>query len=130
LHIVSMKSEPRRKKIMIVEDDLEILDILEIIFVMAGYEVIRSTNGEETKQLKLMKPDLILLDIRLSSNGKEGALICVRLKHDELSRTIPIILLSAEADLREVCRECEADGYIKKPFDIDRLTDLVKELLG
>jgi two-component system response regulator VicR len=125
-----MNSEPRQKKLLIVEDDTDILEILETIFGDEGYTVCVSETGEETNHLHTINPNLILLDIRLSGNGKEGAEICTRLKSEDSTRKIPIILLSAESDVHRICIDCGADGYIKKPFDISHLTSMVGQFVG
>jgi|SRR5580698_18902 two-component system response regulator VicR len=123
-----MQHTALQKTLLIIEDDLEILDILELIFQAEGYKVFISENGAETNDLAAINPDLILLDIRLSKSGKEGAEICMRLKANESTRHIPVILLSAELDIRTVCSECGANDYVRKPFDVDKLSQLVKEL--
>lgn len=82
-----MYKAPVRKTLLIIEDDLEILDILELIFQPEGYQVITSENGNETHDLRLIAPNLITLDIRLTTGGKEDADICLRLKSQILPGT-------------------------------------------
>jgi DNA-binding response OmpR family regulator len=118
------------KTLLIIEDDKDILDILEIIFQTEGYKVFTSETGEETNDLRQMEPDLILLDIRLSATGKEGAEICLRLKANEFTHHIPVILLSAEMDIKSVCTACGANDYVRKPFDVERLSDKVRSLIA
>ena len=86
-------------------------------------------TGEETQDVKGMAPNLVLLDLRLSAGGEESAEICKRLKSNEKTRQIPIILLSAEADIKTVCIACGADDYLPKPFDVDTLTAKGKALI-
>jgi DNA-binding response OmpR family regulator len=124
-----MIDTPTQKKLLIIEDDPDILDILKLIFQSEGYIVYTSLNGEKTQQVIDMAPDLILLDLRLSAFGKEGAEICKRLKAEQLTRQIPVILLSAETDIRIVCSTCGANDYMRKPFDVDRLTSKVKDMI-
>lgn len=124
-----MQNAPVPKTILIIEDDIEILDILELIFQAEGYKVFVSENGAETHDLNVIAPDLILLDIRLTAGGKEGAEICLRLKSKRDTKDIPIILLSAEMDIRTVCTECGANDYVRKPFDVDDLSDRVRKLV-
>ncbi|GAA4919673.1 response regulator transcription factor [Mucilaginibacter defluvii] len=123
-----MDNEPQQKTLLIIEDDTDILDILELIFQLEGYKVFRSETGAEIEDLKLMAPHLILLDLRLSAGGQEGAAICLRLKAQESTRHIPIVLLSAEMNISTVCTECGANDYIKKPFDMDHLSSKVRSL--
>jgi len=124
-----MTDTPKRKKLLIIEDDPDILDILKLIFQTEGYLVYTSLRGEETQDVIDMAPDLILLDIRLSAFGKEGAEICKRLKTERLTWKIPVILLSAETDIRLVCSACGANDYIRKPFDVDMLTSKVRGMI-
>jgi len=72
-------------------------------------------------------PDLILRDVLLS--GEDGCEICQRLKDNEQTRHIPVILLSAHAGLRETADECGANDFLAKPFRIAALRDIVKKHL-
>jgi len=119
----------RQKKLLIIEDDADILNILNLIFCEEGYIVVLSANGSESEQLSVIEPDLILLDIRLSAREREGADICSRLKSQPATNHIPIILLSAELDIKQVCLACGADNYLGKPFDIEQLSGMVREMV-
>lgn len=125
-----MQNVAVQKTLMIIEDDTEILDILELIFQAEGYKVFASENGAETYDLSLIAPDLILTDIRLTAGGQEGADICQRLKSQDHTRHIPIILLSAEMDLRTISTTCGANDYVRKPFDVEDLSDRVRNLVN
>ena len=124
-----MNNATKVKKLLIVEDDADILEILGVIFSIEGYQVLLSESGAEINDLERLKPDLILLDIRLSLAGHEGEEICERIKSCRETEHIPVILLSAEANIRQICISCRANSYIKKPFDIDYLTKKVKEII-
>ncbi len=124
-----MDEQTRQKKLLIIEDDTDILQLLDFIFCEEGYKVVLSENGSESKELSIMQPDLILLDLRLSTQGREGVEICLRLKSQPATRHIPIILLSAERDIKQVCYDCGANNYVSKPFDIEHLSVMVKELV-
>lgn len=110
-----------KKKILIVEDDPDILAILEYIFLEDGFEVILSEDGEKTDHLSEIRPDILLLDIRLENCDRNGASICLALKSGWQTQNLPIILLSAEAELKQISKDCGADGYIAKPFDLEDL---------
>lgn len=124
-----MNNATKVKKLLIVEDDADILEILGVIFSIEGYQVLLSESGSEIKDLEKLKPDLILLDIRLSPAGHEGEEICERIKGCPETEHIPVILLSAEANIRQICMNCRANSYVKKPFDVDYLTKKVKEMM-
>jgi two-component system response regulator VicR len=121
---------PMLKKILVVEDDPEILDILTYILQAEGYEVVASEDGEACQHLPELLPDLILMDIRLKDPGQNGDLICLRLKSKLETRNFPVVLLSAEFDLPSLSKACGADGFISKPFELEVLTGKVREMIG
>ena len=82
------------KKILVVDDDKDILDALQIVLENEGFVVVKNFKGDETYQVvNMSKPDLILLDVLMS--GKDGRVICKKLKSSKESKDIPIILMSA-----------------------------------
>ena len=105
-----------KHKILVVDDDADILNVITISLKDNGYDVEGTLNGEEAiKRVKVFKPDLIFMDIVLSgTNGKE---ICKKLKQTKKTSLIPIILISAYKEAKEAVRECGANGFINKPFD-------------
>jgi two-component system response regulator VicR len=117
------------KKILIVEDDPDILEILSCILEAEGYEVVQSEDGKACEYLAEILPDLILMDIRLNQPGQNGDMICLGLKSALATSCFPVLLLSAEFDLPTLSNACGADGYISKPFDIDALTIKVREMI-
>jgi two-component system response regulator VicR len=120
---------PMKKKILIIDDDKDILEIIEFILVDEGYDVITSLDGEEVKRVNEINPDLILLDLRLSGTDTNGAEICTKLKAEHKTSGFPVILVSAEIDIKDVAHHCGANDYIKKPFDTFELSDKVKAFL-
>lgn len=117
------------KKILIIDDDPDILEILCLIFEGQGYEVILSLTGDETDNLDTLKPDLILLDIRLNNPLKNGITICMWLKSQPLTHTLPVILVSAEKDIGLIAINCGANDFISKPFDVKQLEGKVRHYL-
>lgn len=105
-----------KHKILVVDDDMDILSVMTISLKDNGYEVEGTLNGDEViRRAEKFKPDLIIMDVYLSgSNGKD---ICKKLKEAKRTSDIPIILISASTQLRNTVRECGADGFINKPFD-------------
>lgn len=83
------------KKILIIEDDADILAILDYILSAEGYEVVLSADGEACAHLLEIMPELILMDVRLKQPGQNGDRICLRLKSDAETRCFPVVLLSA-----------------------------------
>ncbi len=106
-----------RKKILVVEDETDILDLIDYKLSQEGFQVLRATEGElGLEKARSQDPDLILLDIMLP--GIDGLEICRRLKRDPLTETIPIIFVSAKGEESDVVSGLElgADDYLVKPF--------------
>ena len=112
-----------RQRILVAEDDDGISDIYRIIFEEAGYIIDLKSNGADLLKNKFEIPDLFLIDKNLP--GSSGLDICIFLKSQQHTRHIPVILISAAPDIGILSREVRADAYVKKPFDIARLLDLV-----
>jgi DNA-binding response OmpR family regulator len=113
-----MQSRP--KKLLVVDDEPDILEFLEVILREEGYVVVTSVKGEYLEQLHNGGlPDLILLDVLLS--GKDGRLIVKYLKSQEETRHIPVVMFSAHPSAEETARQAGADDFLAKPFDIDVL---------
>lgn len=117
------------KRILIIEDDPDILEILEIVFQDEGFDIESKRNGMSIDEIGLLHPDLILLDVRISGFEKTGAQLCAELKERAETGKIPVILLSAEAELAQIAKKCCADGHVSKPFDIPTLVNKLRELI-
>jgi DNA-binding response OmpR family regulator len=113
------------KKILVVDDDEGILDALSLILESAGYSVLASPRGEETLgNIKRYDPDLILLDVLLS--GQDGRVICKKLKELDLTKNIPVIMISAHPTAKESVYKCGADDFLPKPFETDELLNKIE----
>ena len=117
-----------KKRILVVDDSQAILDVMSVALEAEGYEVTTSLTGACLRQMERHLPDLILLDVLLS--GEDGGEICQRLKSDERTRHIPLILISAHAGLPETAGKCGADGFLVKPFHLYELRDIVNRHIG
>lgn len=115
------------KKILVVDDDTSILEMVQFVLEGGGYEVQTSLNGACFQQMHRDLPDLILLDVLLS--GEDGRELCQRLKGDEKTRHIPVILFSAHFSARDMTGTSGADAFLAKPFHLEELIDLVKRYL-
>lgn len=119
-----------KKKILIVDDEREIVDNLTMALQMKDYETFVAYDGEEALEItRREKPDLILLDIVMPKlNGYQ---VCRELKKQEATKNIPVIMLTAktqESD-RFWGKETGADDYITKPYDIYFLFEKIKDFL-
>ena len=118
------------KQILIVDDDPDILDALQFVLKDAGYTTEATQSGESAENLihENVFPDLIILDVLLS--GKDGREICSKLKHNEKTKKIPILMISAHPDIKRSVIESGADAFIAKPFDIEELLQTIKSLIN
>jgi two-component system, OmpR family, alkaline phosphatase synthesis response regulator PhoP len=119
-----------KKRILLIEDEEDIITTLVFRLESEGYEVITAMDGEAgLDKAKKEKPDLILLDLMLPKMN--GYKICVNLKGDSAFKHIPIIILTARAEEadRKKSEEVGADAYITKPFEPSVLLGKIKELL-
>jgi DNA-binding response OmpR family regulator len=116
-----------KKKILIIDDDQDILDITKILLNQIGYEVITSLTADILSELSQINPDIILLDDWL--DGTKGHKECKILKSADATKNIPIIIFSAANGIEKIAEECLADGFIKKPFDIDYLYQVIEDHL-
>ena len=117
------------KKILVVDDDPAILEVIKIILEDNNYEVETSENGNFVENFNGINPDLILLDVLLS--GEDGRDIARALKSQKNTREIPIVMISAHPNAYEGSLKSGADDFISKPFDIDHLLEVVdKNLKG
>src|SRR5262245_8977740 len=116
--------------ILIVDDEPMNLDILQTRLAVHGYEILTATNGEEALAMACaQQPDLILLDIMMPKI--DGIDVCRRLKADASLPFMPIILVTAKADSKDVVAglEAGAEEYLTKPIDQAALVARVKSML-
>lgn len=120
----------RKERILIVEDEEDILEVLRHNLAREGYEVLTATDGPEGLALAREKaPDLVLLDLMLPS--LDGFELCRRLKQDPLTSGIRIVMATARTeDTDEVLGlGLGADDYVTKPFSVPKLIARVKAVL-
>ncbi len=118
-------------KILVVEDERDILELVEISLQLGGFEVVKAQDGLEAVEKALTEsPDLILLDIKMP--GLSGYDVCRKLREIPQTRDIPIVFLTARGQEHEIRAGLEAGGddYIIKPFAPDELPRRVQEVLN
>lgn len=119
------------KKIVLAEDESQIAKLVEFKLKKEGYQVTWKKNGEEAlKAIKEEKPDLILLDVMMPV--MDGYEVLRQVKEDEQLRDIPVIMLTARAQERDVVKGIGsgAEDYITKPFHPAELLVRVKKILA
>jgi DNA-binding response OmpR family regulator len=110
------------KKILVVDDDEDILGIVKYILESDGLEVFTHNTGLAVNEaIDSVKPDLVLLDIGLP--GKSGTDVCKEIK---ATYTIPVLFFSAHSNQEKALSICPAEGFIAKPFDINDLVSTVQ----
>lgn len=116
------------KKIVIVDDDTAILDSLSVMLDFEGFDVNAFERGSEIFQFveSASKPDLIMLDIWLS--GEDGRDICKKLKENETTKNIPVVMMSAARGLENTAYHSGASAFIAKPFEIEEVVDKLHQL--
>src|SRR3954453_10444338 len=116
------------RKVIVVEDDDDILFVVSYMLERNGYVVLPLVVGELViEEVLRMQPDLLLMDINLRTcDGRE---LCLRLKTKYHLQT-PILLFSANVHLASTVHLYKADGFISKPFDMEELLSIVNEHLS
>ena len=117
-------------KILIVEDEVDILDVLEYALSREGYRVRSTRDGEDAMRLaREDAPNLILLDLMLP--GLDGIEVCKRIKSDAVTRAIPIIMVTAKGEESDIVLGLGvgADDYITKPFSPKEVVARAKAVL-
>jgi len=113
-------------RILVVDDNVDILQIVKVILENYGYEVLVTLKGEEAlSRTDIFDPHLILLDVFLSS-GIDGRDICRALKSNDKTKDIPIIMFSAQTKMEDIFRSCKADDFIAKPFEVKDLLNKIQ----
>lgn len=119
------------KRVLVVDDDREILDLTRAVLLDGGYAVSTATNGRDgISAARSERPDLILLDINMP--GIDGWEALRVLKMDEVTRRIPVAMFSVRYDLAEKMEALKrsADDYIVKPFTYDEMLERVGRLVS
>lgn len=117
-------------KILVVEDERDIRDLIAFTLRYAGFEVVVANNGAEAlEKTQQEQPDLVILDVRMPK--MTGYEVCRRLKADSATNAIPIVFLSAKGQEREIREGYDAGGddYIVKPIEVDKLVDQMWDIL-
>ena len=118
------------KKILLVDDEVDLVETVRFSLEGEGYQVLVSFNGEDAlNKARKETPDLILLDLMLPK--LDGYKVCRLLKFDERYKHIPILMLTAKTQEKDkiLRKETGADEYITKPFDMDDLVEKIKSYL-
>lgn len=116
-----------KKKILIIEDEINIVILLRTNLESNSYEVIAATDGKEGLKLSIIElPDLIILDIKLPE--MYGWEVCRQLRDTDLTKHIPVLFLSATLQNKGV-KDTENTYFVSKPFEIKELIEKIKYIV-
>ncbi len=118
------------KRILIVDDEPEIVELLEMRLRKIGYTILTASDGMEgLEKARKEMPDLIILDVMMPK--MDGFQVCRFLKFDEKYKKIPVLMLTSrgqDSD-KNLGKEVSADSYMPKPYEVDALLKEIKRLL-
>lgn len=124
-----------KKRILLVDDDKDLVEALKVTFEKAGFDVAAAYSGEDGLKLaREKKPDLIVLDVMMG--GEHGFNVCKELKGNKETSSIAILIFSAMTGRgdarfpREIGMDTEADNFLEKPLKPSEVLEHVKELLA
>ena len=116
----------RRRRVLVIEDDSDIASLLSEILENEGYTAVAASDGDDVKAQLDPRPDLIVLDLRLTRGSADQILQSVR---ERGMGDVPVILLSAAGDLAERANELGANAYLAKPFELEELLVVVRRFV-
>jgi DNA-binding NtrC family response regulator len=114
--------------VLIYDDDIEILKVCKVILELQNYDVkILSSCENIINDIATIRPDIILMDLWIPTIGGENA---INMMHNNpLTNHIPVILFSANDEIEKISKRVNADGFLKKPFDILIFRQTIKDHL-
>jgi CheY-like chemotaxis protein len=124
--------------IMVVEDEKDVVTLLKFLLEKDGHKVTEAYNGLEAlvkmgvdggkkPDASQFFPDLILLDVMMPI--MDGYSVCTKLQEMEATRLIPVIVLTAKGEMRELFDRANVAAYVNKPFDIQKLRQVIAQVL-
>jgi CheY-like chemotaxis protein len=114
--------------VLLVDDDEDLLHIVDLKLKAEGFQTLISVNGADVGGIIAQKrPDLVLLDLHMQ--GVDGGDICKDIKNNPHTSSIPVLLFSANDNIKTIKEECGADGFIRKPFQAKNLTQTILRYL-
>ena len=114
--------------ILVLDDDPDICTMIKMMLQYNNYEAIDAES--ETKARKILASaniDLIIMDMLLS--GSDGTDVCHRLKSDDVTASIPILMFSAHPNAKQICLAAGADDFISKPFEMNEILIKIRSLI-
>lgn len=114
-----------KRSVLILDDDQDILEVTRLVLEMKGYKVeTRESCSDVIKLVKETSPDIILIDLKIPEFG--GKVMISELKKNDKTSRIPTLVFSANSEIQDIAESIGADGFLKKPFDIDNLEKTIE----
>ena len=117
-----------KRKVLIIENDPDIRDIVDYILAEEGFTTLTIPEPETMQHILQFAPDVILIDEFI--NSKPGHRLCLKIKNTPLLNKIPVIVLSTANDIELIATECQANDYVRKPFDVKEMVEKVVRVVG
>jgi two-component system response regulator VicR len=117
------------KRLLIIDDDKDMLEMLNIVFQESDLDVVLSEKGMAADEIEVIHPDLILLDVQIKGYTRTGDEICKEIKARSGLDQVPVFLISSEPDLNLLAIECKADGFFSKPFNVSKFKSAIRDKL-
>lgn len=115
----------RKKRVLIIDDDRDLLELLAYRMEVNNFEVLTASSGPDALSKSKTSPDVILMDIMMPENS-EGYSILTKLKMDERTKDIPVIFLTRKVEDREKALKKGCAYFITKPFEAKDLLEKIR----
>lgn len=118
----------KKSKILVLDDDPDIGTMIKMMLEYKGYAVAVSDRADQAAEVLMTDGiDLIIMDMLLS--GVNGTDLCVELKKNSSTSAIPVLMISAHPNAKEICLQAGADEFISKPFDMQDILSKIDHLI-
>ena len=134
--MVILKDDNQMRKILIVDDQPEIRELIRLTLELGNFRIFSASNGQQALAIaQSVKPDIVLLDVRMPDSSISGLEVCRQLKSDPTVAKSYIIIISASGEEQNLAlaKAAGADDFLIKPFSpialIDKVEEVVREYL-
>ena len=117
------------QRILVVDDDPDIGVMLKLMLEYKGYNAVIADRADKAEEITQTNNDIQLIIMDMLLSGVNGTDLCAQFKHDQKTKNIPILMISAHPNARDVCMDAGADDFMVKPFDMDDILSRIGGLL-